>query len=117
MEDFQMRIKCFTAGLLVILLGGLSGCPKKSSDPCERLYDKMSRCKEFVVHESMEETRKTSFLKDCRQNFQAKGLLNKCLALERCAHLMVQCRNSRGQPKGEDVRNLFDDAAKQLGGK
>ena len=45
-----------------------SGCEKKSSDPCDQLYDKLSRCKDYTVHASMEEDRKATFLSDCKAN-------------------------------------------------
>ena len=106
--------------ILTMILSLLSvfaiGCEKKSDDPCERVYDKLSRCKDFTVHESMEADRKLAFLADCKANFPKGDRLGKCLKLEGCANLMVSCRNSKDQPRGKDVRKLFDESAKQLGG-
>ena len=93
------------------------GCEKKSSDPCECLYDQLSRCKDYTVHASMKVDRKISFLADCKANFPKGDRLGKCLKMTDCARLMISCRNSQDKPRGKDVRKLFKSASKKLGGR
>ena len=101
---------------LIVLAGFAAGCEKKPSDPCEKLYFKLSRCKDYTVHASMEADRKAAFLADCRANFAKGDRLGKCLKMDGCASMMIRCRNSQDKPRGKDVRKLFDESAKQLGG-
>ncbi len=105
-----------TVGLFALLAIGAIGCKKPSDDPCERLYDKMSRCKAYTTHKSMEEDRKIAFFKDCRANYAKGDRLGRCLKMSDCAFLMISCRNSQDKPRGKDVRGLHGAAARALGG-
>ncbi len=104
------------AALFALLAVCATGCKKQSSDPCERLYDKMSRCKAYTTHKSMEEDRKVAFFKDCRANYAKGDRLGRCLKMTDCAFLMISCRNSQDKPRGKDVRGLHGAAARALGG-
>ena len=103
-------------GLFALLTIGALGCKKPSNDPCERLYDKMSRCKDYTTHKSMEEDRKAAFFKDCRANYAKGDRLGKCLKMTGCNDMMLSCRNSQDQPRDKDIRKMFDATAKKLGG-
>jgi hypothetical protein len=118
MQRFVLLLTSLPAVLawLALLAVGTTGCKQESSDPCVRLYDKLSRCEDFKVHESMEEDRKAAFLKDCKDNFGRDGRLTKCLGMDGCASMMISCSNSQDNPSGEQVRKLFDESARQLGG-